>query len=215
MSTINERTKSSSSTTKIRARRAETMPREVYCRRGRELGGRGRPERRGALPAKLILGRVRRATGRTGCGKRGGALPTELHAWGILVLAPGTLHTASSQRTGAGAGQTGGASLVCGTGEGQGTVQGSERFKELRENLVVHEARKGEPSFSPRTRIILANHHGRAERGWGQLHQSALADICWGDRPADGVGQREHRAHAHAGLFLAPRLIPDLVAHEQ
>jgi hypothetical protein len=32
-STINERTKSSSSTTKIRARRAETMPREVYGRR--------------------------------------------------------------------------------------------------------------------------------------------------------------------------------------
>src|SRR5260370_40345193 len=107
MSTINERTKSSSSTTKIRARRAETMPREVYCRRGRELGGRGRPERRGALPAKLILGRGRRATGPAGCGQRGGALPTETHALGGLVLAPGTLHTASPPRTRARAGTRG------------------------------------------------------------------------------------------------------------
>jgi hypothetical protein len=37
-----------------------------------------------------------------GCGKRCGALPTELRAWGILVLAPGTPHTAPSQRTGPG-----------------------------------------------------------------------------------------------------------------
>ncbi len=48
--------------------------------RGRELGCRASPEWRGALAAELILGRVRRATGRTGCGKRCGALPTELHA---------------------------------------------------------------------------------------------------------------------------------------
>jgi len=63
-----------------------------------ELGRRGRPERRGALPAELIIGRVRRTTGRTGSGKRCGALPTELHAGRILVLAPGTPHTAPSQR---------------------------------------------------------------------------------------------------------------------
>src|SRR5260370_13395760 len=80
--------------------------------RGRELGCRASPEWRGALAAELIIGRARRATGRTGCGKRCGALPTELHAWGILVLAPGTLHGRPSQRAGPGTGRTGAASLV-------------------------------------------------------------------------------------------------------
>jgi hypothetical protein len=81
--------------------RRENLLGEVLRRirvRGGELGFRDSLERHRALAAELILGRVRRATGRTGCDKRCGALPTELHAGGILVLAPGTLHTAPFQR---------------------------------------------------------------------------------------------------------------------
>jgi hypothetical protein len=69
---------------------------------GDGLGGRGSPERRSALAAELVPGRVGRATGRTRRGKRCGALPTELHAGRVLVLAPRTLHGRPSERVGAG-----------------------------------------------------------------------------------------------------------------
>ena len=71
------------------------MLRGVALRAGR-LGRRDRPERRGALAAELVLGWVPGATGGTGRDKRGGALPTELHAGGILVLAAGALHAGTS-----------------------------------------------------------------------------------------------------------------------
>ncbi len=73
--------------------------RRIRVRRG-ELRGRGHQERRGALTAELVLGRIGGATGRTGGGQRCGALPTELHAGGILVVAPGTLHAAGTSKWG-------------------------------------------------------------------------------------------------------------------
>jgi hypothetical protein len=76
---------------------------------GDGIGGRRSPERRSALAAKLVLRRVCRATRRTGRGKRCGALPAELHAWGILVPASRTLHPTPSERVGNG--RTGGESL--------------------------------------------------------------------------------------------------------
>jgi hypothetical protein len=57
-------------------------------------GPRRPPEQAG--PARVL------ASGRTGCGKRCCALRTELHTWGILVPAPGTLHAETSQQAGPG-----------------------------------------------------------------------------------------------------------------
>jgi len=45
-----------------------------------------------------MLGRIRRDTGRRSWGRQCGALGTELHACGILVLAPGKLHARASPR---------------------------------------------------------------------------------------------------------------------
>src|SRR6185295_7407895 len=71
--------------------------RRIRARRG-ELRERGGQERRGALAAELVLGRIGRATGRTGGGQRGGALPTELRAGKVLVLTAGTLHAAGTSK---------------------------------------------------------------------------------------------------------------------
>jgi hypothetical protein len=70
--------------------------RGIRVRRG-ELGCGGCPKRRGALAAELILGRVARATGRAAC-ERCRALPTELRACGIVMLAPGTPHAVTFSR---------------------------------------------------------------------------------------------------------------------
>ena len=51
-----------------------------------------RPERRAALAAELVRGRVSRLARRTGRRKACAALPAELHSCGILVLALGTTH---------------------------------------------------------------------------------------------------------------------------
>jgi hypothetical protein len=60
------------------------------------LGVIANGERRCALPAELVARRIGRATGRTDRRKRSGTLAAELHASGILSLAPGTAHQSNA-----------------------------------------------------------------------------------------------------------------------
>ncbi len=73
-----------------------------------------------AQRAFLILVRCPWRTSLVGVPERCTALPAILVACGIILLAPGTLHTAPSQRIGAGTGRTGGESLCRRTRRGQG-----------------------------------------------------------------------------------------------
>ena len=60
------------------------------------LGVMANGERRGALSAELVARRIGRATGRTDRRKRSGTLAAELHASGILSVAPGTAHQSNA-----------------------------------------------------------------------------------------------------------------------
>jgi hypothetical protein len=82
----------------------------VFCRPARLCEGRP------ALAAELLRRRIRRPARWTTGGQPSSAFAAELLARGILVLAPGTLHTAPSQRIGAGNSRTGGESLCWGPG---------------------------------------------------------------------------------------------------